>query len=374
MKIINNTTLFSDKYKDHYKAVSEYSKSLSNDTNCGFRFFKDGNSTILSSSFGVQLNFLLDSLADYPTDKISTSLRNQQDTQSGLFIDHSFDMMDVTGFEEEYILWQFTYFASIALDMLNETLPFSFNFLTDLKKAGALEKWLNKQDFKNFWYTSNKLMFLFYFLTYEQERINVDNRKLIEYLFTFLDSKQDADTGFWGTQRGASLQNGMFGAAHIYLYYDFYGREINHKEKIIDNVVSLQNSNGMFGGRFGGACEDYDAIEILSVLIRHSDYKHDLIKKIIDKTYHIIQKNQNKDGGFPYSIDTRSIIERLKNKITKKEYSYNYSGWRRMKSNCFKSDIWGTYFRVLTIAKVEGILSLGDSNKYKFYSLPGWGY
>jgi len=364
----------SSKCEYNSNAVLEYSKRLFDDTNCGFRFFKGGNSTMLSSSFGVQLNFLLDNSADYPTDKIAASLKKHQDTQSGLFIDDIFDMMDVKGFEEEYILWQFTYFATIALDMLNETLPFSFNFLTDLKNIGALEKWLNNQDFKNFWYTSNKIMFLFYFLTYEQERLNIDNRKLIEYLFTFLDSKQDADTGFWGTQRGASLQNGMFGAAHIYLYYHFYGREINYKEKIIDNVMSLQNSTGLFGGRFGGACEDYDAIEIFSVLMRHSDYKYNLVKKILDKTYSIVQKNQNKDGGFPYRIDTRRITERLKNKITRKEYSYNYSGWRKMQSNCFKSDIWGTYFRVLTIAKIDGILRIGDSNKYKFYFLPGWGY
>jgi len=355
-------------------AVLEYSKRRFDDTNCGFRFFKGGNTTILSSSFGVQLNFLLDSLADYPTDKISTSLKNQQDTQSGLFIDDSFDMMDVSGFEEEYIKWQFTYFATIALDMLEESPTFRFNFLTDLKHKETLRNWLDKQDFKYFWRVSNKLMFLFYFFTYEQERLNLDNSKPIEYLFTFLDSKQDSNTGFWGNREGASLNNSMFGAAHIYIYYDFYGREIQYKEKIIDNVMGLQNSTGLFGGRFGGACEDYDAIEIVSVLMRHSDYKHDLIKKIIDKTYHIIQKNQNKDGGFPYYIDTRSIKERLKNVMARKKYFYNYSGWKNMRSNCFKSDIWATYFRILTIAKIETMLRKGDYNKYKFYSLPGWGY
>lgn len=362
------------KYKHDCNAVLEYSRSLFNDTEGGFRFLNDGSLTILSTSFGVQLNFLLGSLADYPTYKISTTLKKQQYTKTGLFIDKHFDIKQTEKFEEEYILWQFTYFATIALDMLGESPPSPFDFLTDLKNRESLEKWLNKQDFKNFWYTSNKIMFLFYFLSYEQERLNVDNSESIDYLFTFLQSEQDANTGFWGTQRGASQQNGMFGAAHIYLYYDFYGREINYRHKIVDNVIGLRNSYGLFGSKFGGACEDYNAIEILSVLTKHSDYKYDLIKKVVDKIYNIIQKNQNKDGGFSYCIDTRSISQGLKDRVTRKKYSYSYSGWRRMRSNCFKSDLWATYFRVLTIGKIERMLGIGNGDKYKFYSLPGWGY
>jgi len=170
------------------------------------------------------------------------------------------------------------------------------------------------------------------------------------------------------------LENGMFGASHIYLYYDFHGREINYKDKIVDNIIKLQNSYGLFGSKLGGACEDYDAIEILSTMLKHSNYKYDVIKEIIYKTYSIIQKNQNTDGGFSYNIDNRSIIERLKDKIARNEYYYSYSGWDKMRSNSFKSDLWGTYFRVLTIAKIERMLGIGRSDKYKFYSLPGWGY
>jgi hypothetical protein len=355
--------------------ILSYSKKLFDNKNCGFKFFENGNLTILSTSFGVQLNFLLDNLADCPVDKIGITLKKQQDSKTGLFIDDNFDIKQTARFEEEYILWQFTYFTTIALDMLGEEPRHSFNFLTDLKNRKPLEKWLKKQDFRNFWYTSNKIMFLLYFLTYEQERLNIDNSELISYLFDFLDSKQDADTGFWGTRNGASLENGMFGASHIYLYYDFHGREINYKDEIVDNVIKLQNSYGLFGSKLSsGACEDYDTIEILSTMLKHPDYKYDFIKESIYKTYSIIKKNQNKGGGYSYNIDNRSIIERLKDKIAWKEYYYSYSGWDKMKSNCFKSDLWGTYFRVLTIAKIERMLGIDKGNKYKFYSLPGWGY
>ena len=352
--------------------ILSYSKKLFDDKNYGFKFFENGNLTILSTSFGVQLNFLLDSLKNYPIDKICVNLRKQQDRKAGLFIDNDFDIKQTIGFEEEYIFWQFTYFTTIALDMLGEKPLFSFNFLSKLKNKKSLAKWLGKQYFRNFWYTSNKIMFLAYFLSYEQQRLNIDNRVLINYLFDFLDLKQDSDTGFWGTQNGASLENGMFGASHIYLFYDYYGKEINYKDKIIDNVIKLQNSFGLFGSKFGGTCEDYDAIEILSILMKHSDYKYEIIKKTINKTYNMIQKNQNKDGGFSYKIDNRNILEKTKDVIFKRNYFYSYSGWNKMQSNYFKSDIWGTYFRVLTIAKIAEMLN--KKSDYQFYSLPGWGY
>ena len=362
------------KQKYDCNAVLEYLNKLFDEINYGFKFFENGNSTILSTSFGVQLNFLLKNLTKYPICKISTVLKRQQNNKSGLFVDNNFDMKQIVRFEEEYILWQFTYFVTIALDMLGEKPQYSYYFLDDLKNIKSLEKWFEKQDFRNFWYTSNKIMFLLYFLTYEKERLNIDNHELVTCLFDLIDSNQDADTGFWGTSNGASLENGMYGAAHIYLYYDFYGQEINYKDKIVNNVIKLQNSYGLFGSKFGGACEDYNAIEILSILIKHYDYKHDIIKKAINKIYNTILINQNKDGGFSYSIDNRSLYERLKDKISGKEYWYSYSGWDKMRSKNFKPDLWGTYFRILTIAKIEKILEKCKYNRYKFYSLPGWGF
>lgn len=354
--------------------IFSYSKKLFDHKNYGFGFFENGDSTILSTSFGVQLNFLLDSLLNYPVDRICISLKKQQDSKTGLFIDDNFDIKQTVGFEEEYIFWQFTYFATIVLDMLGEKPQYSFNFLTDLKIRKSLEKWLKNQDYRNFWHSSNKIMFLFYFLTYEQERENLGNSEIINCLFDLLDSKQNAYSGFWGTQNGTSLENGMCGSSHIYLFYDFHGREISYKDKIVDNVIKLQNSYGLFGSKFGGACEDYDAIEILSIVLKHTDYKKDVVRKIAYKTYDVIWKSQNKDGGFSCSIDNRSILEKLKDKIDHKDYYYEYSGWNKMRSNRFKSDLWGTYFRVLTIAKIEKMLGIDSNNKYKFYSLPGWGY
>jgi len=113
------------------KNILKYSKNLFDSTNYGFKFFKNGNLTILSTSFAIQLNFLLDSLKNYPIDKICANLRKQQDRKTGLFIDNDFDIKQTMGFEEEYIFWQFTYFTTIAffvlfLSLLSETVSVFF--------------------------------------------------------------------------------------------------------------------------------------------------------------------------------------------------------------------------------------------------------
>ena len=181
-------------------------------------------------------------------------------------------------------------------------------------------------------------------------------------------------SGFWGIKDGASLENGMFGASHIYLYYVFHNRKIKFTENIIESVTGLQNSYGLFGSKFGGACEDYDGIEILSRLIKHRDYMSDPVRKVVQKTYEMILKYQNSDGGFPYNIDTRSFLRKLRDTFKRKKYFYKYSGWKKMISSCFQSDLWATYFRTLTIAKIETMLKINENKKYRFYSLPGWGY
>lgn len=258
--------------------------------------------------------------------------------------------------------------------MLGEKPQYPFTFLNELKEVTLLESWLKKQNFSNFWYTSNKIMFLLYFLTYEQAKLDCNNCTYITYLLNQLDLLQDSTTGFWGTQNGASLLNGMFGAAHIYLYYNYYNKEIKYKKIILENVLKLKNSYGLFGSKLGGACEDYNGVEIVSTLLKNYEENFRTIADDFYRTHNIISKSQNKDGGFSYSINNRNIFEIVKDELQSRNYVYYYSDWNKMKSNIFKSDLWGTYFRVLTIAKIEKMLEINTGNEYRLYSLPGWGY
>lgn len=364
--------------------LNKFCYDLQNIDRIGYKFHCNGNITMLSSDFAIMLNFLLKQPKNINTNSLSNCLLKQQN-ENGLFIEHDFSLADTSGsHKEDYILWQFTYFTTIALDMLGCKPKYSFNFLKPLFDKNNLRNWFNKLNWDNFWYSSNQIMFFMYFLTYLKERRGYDARlanDLIQECFDILDTKQDSNTGFWGNNLSENLFNGMCGAAHIYLFYDYYDRKINHVEKIIDNTLSLQNENGLFGSKFGGACEDYDAIEILSKVSKHTDYRKEDVHRAIMKTYMKINSRQQKNGGFSYCFKEESLIETIKRirriilSRNKSEYStYSYSGWTKMTCKLFVPDIWATYFRSLTLAVIEKDTPELMETNFNFYDLPGWGY
>ncbi len=359
----------------------EFNNHLQNNELCGYKFHERGNVTILSTDFAIMLNFLLAYSKNFNKNSLLNFLLESQNKE-GFFIDQNFSLNDTSGsHKEDYILWQFTYFSTIALDMLGSRPKYDFIFLKPLLDKVELKNWFNELNWKNFWYSSNQIMFLMYFLTYMKERWGYDPYlidSLIQECFAILDSKQDSNTGYWGTALNRDLNIGMYGASHIYLFYDYYNRKINYPEKIIDNTLGLQNSNGLFGSEYGGACEDYDAIEILSKMLRQTDYRRKDIYIAFLKTYNKINSSQQQNGGISYCLKNFSLLEKIKKKINIYKNSnrriYSYSGWNRMTSDSFIPDIWSTYFRTLTNAIIEKDIPSLIGTKFCFYNLPGWGY
>lgn len=62
----------------------------------------------------------------HAVEKIHVILETWQNSKSGLFIDNNFDIKRTAGFEEEYILLQFTYFTTIALEEWLKKTRFNF--------------------------------------------------------------------------------------------------------------------------------------------------------------------------------------------------------------------------------------------------------
>lgn len=355
------------------KAKRFLSTVYSNSEN-GFFFSPKGYSTILSDSFGIQLAFLLRCQDRFDTGKISEKIIKQQSRETGFFWDQNFDREHGSEYyEPEYYPWLFTYFATIALDMTGEHLAHPFHFLGPLKNRETIRNWIRQRMKERFWHASNKIMFLLFFLIYEQTRKGANNTEFINDIFNHLDYYQNQNTGFWGN---GDLADSMFGAAHIYLFYNYHEREINFQEQIIENTISLQNEFGLFGFKYGGACEDYDAIEILCQLQKVIGYQNKKIDVSCDKLYQAILKNQHLDGGFSYRIDNRDVLRRLKKRYINKKEDWRYGDWEKMKAGSFfESDLWSTYFRMLTLAKIHTMKNFSSgSSRYQFYTLPGWGY
>lgn len=190
-----------------------------------------------------------------------------------------------------------------------------------------------------------------------------------------LESKQRKDDGFWGEGKEAGLANRMFGAAHIFLFYQFVNKRPSYIDEIVEKTISLQTANGLYGSYQGGACEDYDGIEILGRMMSWGGNR-ERIWAVMEKSYYTIIKAQNSNGGFPYQIPSVRLgilLKRITEKI-KSEETYLYSGWNKMESNKYKPDLWATYFRMLSIATIEISGNLPCQFPYVSYPLPSWGY
>jgi hypothetical protein len=342
-----------------------------------YKFSKSSESSLLSSSFGVMTDFLIrgkmglrdsrEDLIRYIADGIDLSKNRISDpllSPQALVGNHKID----------YLEGQITYFSLVALDVLgyhDSDINFSKIYFQD---QNQLEKWFNSLDLSRFWYESNKIMFVLYFLFYKcyygSEKSNV-SKDSIYLLIELLNRAQDKNTGFWGTNlNGNNLYDGCFGTAHLLLFYDYLDIEIPFIKKIIDNTIRLHNSNGLMRRKNGGACEDYDAIEIYLRCLNQTDYRKSEISSIILKMRDVINNSQNSDGGFSYKIEESKINNLIKSRIFPQYYLY--SGWKLMETATYKSDMWATWFRTLSIKVIDYLLE-GETD-FNSYWLPAWGY
>lgn len=334
----------------------------------GFAMTSKNEDTLLSSSFACHIFELLGIVSELNLDKKKQWAKRFLDAQSdesGYFIDPKFSINDTVGsHNKDYIYWQFTYFSLHALDILDYNAKYKLNFIEKFKDTEVLAKWLAERKWDNFWLESNNIMFLLFFLTYKLERENDFKCKvIIDNIFDFLDKKQDPETGYWGTDAGSSIFNGMAGASHIYFFYAYFGKKINYLEKIIDSTLQLQDCDGLFsppGTVGGGSCEDLDAINILCITSLLSSHKKIRVWVSLRKAYRKIKRNSDqKTGSFSY-------------KFNNSEDSWSYSGWNKMSAKFNELDTWSTYFRNLTLAFIEE--RYGMKNDWKFRKLPSLGW
>lgn len=343
----------------------------------GFRFCENGQVTLLSSCFAVQLCYLLNR-PDLLDRKLLAERIGARQLSDGTFVDAGFSRSQLSGRQsDEYLRWQFTFFGLTALEMLEERPVHPNLFLHDFQDPSFAEDWLMRQDFDDFWYGSNIIMFLLFFLAYERDREGTTAYdESIERIFACLDRLQDQATGFWGQRVQVDLANGMYGAAHIYLFYEYFRKPFDHVPKIIENTLKLQQKNGLYGSPEGGACEDYDGVEILVRAMNRKPAADEVIAASLRTTYEILLRRQDPFGGFSYRIPSSApgmMLRRMVDKVSGR-LVYRFSGWEKMACNPYLPDIWATYFRFLTLAQIETALDLPRSYDYRSCRLPSWGY
>jgi len=325
-------------------------------------------------------------------EKWSNHILDYQDEKSGYFIDTSIGIN--TNNLNRKPLFQLNTFCLSALDILNKTPKYPLNFIKQRSSINAVRDYLYEHGcLDGVPGSGNYAMFLAIFFSYEYKRTGNSKYKelLIEWFKlhnTYIKSnclrgRSLVDSTVWGFQN----------ALHQLVIYSYWKRIPPNVNRLIESVLKFQDRNGNYGllpG--GGGCFDYDASFIL-LKFGSSQYSSQVLEQS-NKLYNSIISNQNKDGGFcetnkyprkisqlfkgisNYSNDHNpvSLLYRYKEMIRhlRKADQYQRNHWSKDSYRVEESDLWNTWFRLLTIAQIEKTYL--EHTQWNFHKFIGLGY
>ena len=162
--------------------------------------------------------------------------------------------------------------------------------------------------------------------------------------------------------------------------------------KATHSVLSLRDGMGHYAPYVGGGgCYDYDAISLLTS--RFSDIP---LCNLVS-TFKSILSEQNPDGGFcetalvrPRSVSNAylslkhilnaptnsSRIERAKYFVNLQRSKHNriHTHWTEYSRHWSESDLWDSWFRMLTLARIDIAFNPSHQNDWGFINFPGIGF
>ena len=345
----------------------------------------DNNSSLFSTIFSIFIKDLLNyEFQDEEKNLLSKLIRSHQDPKSGLFAEN-YQIENPNFFCKKSM--QLTTFSMSALSILNSVPEFQINH--NIKTKDEIFSYLDKVGVKKGIIGSgNFAMFLGIFLSYEK-MLNPDN-DLLKFWFQYHDQHFNKKNGFWthGIKGNTqwSYQNGL----HQLIIYEFWNREFPNYKKAVNMVIKNADKTGSFSlipG--GGACWDYDAIHILNLLGLKNKFKKNIIESILLKSYKSLI-NTRTDLGFCennlvqelsvfkninffiYKKSLVSTIFRLRAFLSEKNNGFtHHPHWSKRPIKMNETDLWSTWFRLITIAEIENIFL--KSTNWNFHKFPGLG-
>jgi hypothetical protein len=239
--------------------------------------------------------------------------------------------------------------------------------------------------------SGNQAMFLAVLLLYARDYLDRDTQVDIEKWVTLHKGAMNR-FGFWGASRTMShlqFQNGY----HQYEILEYLNAEGIPWEDAAAAVASLADAKGHFAPYpGGGGCYDYDAVFILTA-------QHELALKhqeLIMLTANSILDEQNTDGGFceslyirPRSLENifrslshgfagrgRARTERLRSALTllRRKHDRIRTHWSIYSREWNESDLWDSWFRMLTLARIDSALNPENVKHWGFIDFPGIGF
>ena len=239
--------------------------------------------------------------------------------------------------------------------------------------------------------SGNMAMFLAINLLYLRDYLGIDTSQSL-YQWTNYHLSSRNCYGFWGpnTFNYLQFQNGY----HQYEILHYLSLLPSDLSYITNPILSLSDIDGHFAPYpGGGGCYDYDAISLITL---NSQLSRDDCLKLSLLMSSIITE-QNPDGGFCESHLVRPVtLSSLRNtllhslhspsfKVSLSKFVYNinllrpkhsriHTHWSKYSRQWFESDLWNTWFRLQTIAKIQIYMQPSAKDSWHFINFPGIGY
>ena len=176
-------------------------------------------------------------------------------------------------------VWHYTRGNIWALRILGRKPRYELKFLEPLLNAGKLYQWVKQYDWGNPWAAGNQICACATALFALRDWFGVSevDRVMEEGMYPALEELLDKKTGFWGTQYGASLPNGLFGTIHITPVYFAQGWPLKALERNTDSTLACQLEDGSFWPG-GSDCPDFDGAYMLANLAALTNYRREDIE------------------------------------------------------------------------------------------------
>lgn len=314
---------------------------------------------------------------------IAGDLRNYKAQRLGVGVDLAFD--------KPYL--QLLCFSLSALSVINKLrevplddhiLPLiKRDIIADLKDGGCL---IGRPA------SGNQAMFIGIINLYAQKWLNTaSGNRLNSWVEAHLNSMNKY--GLWGpddTMTHLLFQNGY----HQYEIFEYLGIENPRLCAATEALSGLADSRGHFGPYpGGGGCYDYDAVAILASLPRGNER----YRSLLQLTAQTLLFEQNSDGGFcdtkylrPLNLRNLSLITnhvfsgtnitvvkeraRLCMLLMLPRHNRIRGHWSAYSREWGESDLWDTWFRMLTLARIQIALDPVVQTQWGFIDFPGIGY
>lgn len=172
--------------------------------------------------------------------------------------------------------WHYTRGHLWALRILHRPPRYRPRFLEPLLDAESLNRWVKKYDWSNSWAAGNQVLACATALLAARDWFDVPEVDSImeQGMFAALEELLDEGTGFWGTQLGADLPNGLFGTIHITPIYFAQGWPLRAVERNLDSTLACQLDDGSFWPG-GSDCPDYDGAYMMANLGELTEYRRE---------------------------------------------------------------------------------------------------